>query len=167
MQISDLIPIGKLGIPPSRKDDFLIFRCKEDVSLDKLKDIFLVFPDHRVRYVTIDKVIGDKQNHFSIMETEVIDEIRNIKNVAVMLDPETWNCEISDSSNYLWNFKVKFKGELIGRVKSTLQNPGQTVLIVKTEQQDFMVPNVPEYVSEIDEKQKCIVLKNIEELLQL
>jgi ribosomal 30S subunit maturation factor RimM len=167
MQISDLIPIGKLGIPSSKKDNLLVFRSKQKISLENIKDIFLVFPDHRVRYVTIDKVTGSKKNQFSILETEVIAEMKNMRNVTVMLDPENWNKSVTDHPGDLLHFEVEYNGKIIGKVINLIRNPGQTVFNIKCKHHEFMVPNVPEYVFHINEERRCLILQNIEELLEL
>jgi ribosomal 30S subunit maturation factor RimM len=167
MQISDLIPIGKLGIPISQEDDFIIFRPRTKISLENLKDIFLVFPDHRVRYVTIDKVATTRKNRFRILETEVLEEMKNLKNVTVMLDQETWSRVNNEITGFLFNYKVEYKDKIIGKITTSFWNKEQLILVVKTNQHEFMVPKVPEFVSQIEEKQKLIVLKNIDELMQL
>ncbi|MDY6915306.1 MAG: hypothetical protein SVM86_03185, partial [Candidatus Cloacimonadota bacterium] len=128
MQISDLIPIGKLGISLDKKDGFLTFRSKESISLDKLKDIFLVFSDHRVRYVTIDKIAESSKNQFSILETEVLEEIENVKKVQVMLDPEVWENIRNISTNNFKGYDVYYKNKIIGKIVDTLYNPAQLVL---------------------------------------
>ncbi|MCD4819078.1 MAG: hypothetical protein K8S23_10345 [Candidatus Cloacimonetes bacterium] len=59
MEISDLIEIGKFGNRLT-EDGFIKFKKKTEFSSLKLsvKDIFLIFTDHSVRYVTIDNQIS-------------------------------------------------------------------------------------------------------------
>ena len=61
MQISDLVAIGKLGNSIDEKG-FISFRKNSNFQQSYLtqKDVFLLFKDHRVRYVSIDKVISEK-----------------------------------------------------------------------------------------------------------
>ena len=168
MQISDLIPIGKLGNSID-KNGFILFKKNSNFQpfyLD-LKDLFLVFTDHRVRYVTINKVIGENKLKIRFEEAEVIKQAAKAGKVQVML-PETDMEEIiaqHDSESDIDKFVI-FKNHQIGKVRDILETLAHEINVVMlTDGKEIMIPDVEFYISKKDKQN--IFVRNIEELLEL
>ena len=168
MQISDLIPIGKLGnsidkngfIPLKKNRNFQPF------YLD-LKDLFLVFTDYRVRYVTIDKVLEGNKLKIRFDETEVTKEASKAGKVQVMLSPDDMEEVIAqhDSESDIDKFVI-FKNHKIGKVVDIFETLAHEIHIVKlSDGKEIMIPDVEFYISKKDKQN--IYVKNIEGLLEL
>ena len=168
MQISDLIPIGKLGNSID-KNGFISFKKNRNFQtfyLD-LKDVFLVFTDYRVRYVTIDKVIGGNKLKIRFEETEVTKDAAKSGKVQVMLSSDDMEEVIAqhDSENDIDKFVI-FKNHKIGKVIDIFETLAHEIHIVKlTHGKEIMIPDVEFYISKKDKQN--IFVKNIEGLLEL
>ena len=168
MQISDLIPIGKLGNSID-KNGFISFKKNRNFQpfyLD-LKDLFLVFTDHRVRYVTIDKVIGGNKLKIRFEETEVTKEAAEHGKVQVMLSDEDMEEVLAkhDSESDIGKYVI-FQNQNIGFVVDILITPAHNILIVVlSDETEIMIPDVEFYISKKDKQN--IFVKNIEGLLEL
>ena len=168
MQISDLIPIGKLGNSID-KNGFISFKKNRNFQtfyLD-LKDVFLVFTDYRVRYVTIDKVLEGNKLKIRFDETEVTKEAATAGKVQVML-PETDMKEViaqHDSESDIDKFVI-FKNHKIGKIMDIFESLAHEIHIVKlTDGKEIMIPDVEFYISKKDKQN--VFVKNIEGLLEL
>jgi len=168
MQISDLIPIGKLGNSID-KNGFISFKKNRNFQpfyLD-LKDLFLVFTDHRVRYVTIDKVLEGNKLKIRFDETEVTKEAAKAGKVQVMLsntDVEEVIAQL-DSESDIDKFVI-FKNHKIGKVVDIFETLAHEIHIVKlSDGKEIMIPDVEFYISKKDKQN--VFVKNIEGLLEL
>ena len=168
MQISDLIPIGKLGnsIDKNGFISFKKYRNFQPFYLD-LKDLFLVFTDHRVRYVTIDKVLEGNKLKIRFDETEVTKEAAKAGKVQVMLsntDVEEVIAQL-DSESDIDKFVI-FKNHKIGKVVDIFETLAHEIHIVKlSDGKEIMIPDVEFYISKKDKQN--VFVKNIEGLLEL
>jgi len=168
MQISDLIPIGKLGNSID-KNGFISFKKNRNFQpfyLD-LKDLFLVFTDHRVRYVTIDKVLEGNKPKIRFEENEVTKEAAKAGKVQVMLSNTDVEEVIAqhDSESDVDKFVI-FKNHKIGKVKDILETLAHEIHIVKlADGKEIMIPDVEFYISK--KNKQNIYVKNIEGLLEL
>ena len=168
MQISDLFPIGKLGNSID-KNGFISFKKNRNFQtfyLD-LKDLFLIFTDHRVRYVTIDKVIGGNKLKIRLEETEVTKEAAEHGKVQVMISDEDMEEVLAkhDSENDIDKYVI-LKNHKIGKVVDILETSAHEIHIVKlTDGKEIMIPDVEFYISKKDKQN--IFVKNIEGLLEL
>jgi len=171
MTINDLIPIGKLG--KSLKDDpgFLIFKPGRKFMsfyLDS-KDIFLIFTDYRVRFVTIDSIREDKNIWIRLKEKDVTAEIIEARSVTVALpkdDIEQLHSQFED--DYIIGFQVQFNDKIIGSVIDVQDFGAHDIIVVKdTCEKEYMIPNVKQYIISIDKKNQLICVQNVEDLLTL
>lgn len=168
MQISDLIPIGRLGNFID-KNGFISFRKNQNFQSEylDLKDIFLIFTDNRVRYVTIDKVTGKNKLKIRFEETEVTKEAAEAGNVQVMLSQE--DMEKIHSQHDLKSDLEKlviFQNKNIGSVVDIMITPAHNILIVELQNEiEIMIPDVEFYIFKKDKQN--IYVQNIEELMDL
>ncbi len=171
MEISDLIEIGKFGNRLT-EDGFIKFKKKTEFSSLKLsvKDIFLIFTDHSVRYVTIDNQRSENGDYIKILEKDIIADVIDDGKVRVMLAPDDFD-ELIQETNFFpfYNYDVYFNKQIIGIVENYIENKMQNIFEIKLfeDQKEFMVPDVDNFVTEKNSEKQFIVLKNIEELLTL
>ena len=170
MQITDLVAIGKLGNSIDEKG-FISFRKNSNFQQSYLtqKDIFLLFKDHRVRYVSIDKVISEKRLKLRFLETEVTEEAAQSGGVRVTL-PKSDLVKFHRDADFInpVGMKVVFNKKELGNVIDFFNNSVQDILIVMTtENKEIMIPDVDYYVINKDKSNKMINVRNIRELLDL
>ncbi len=170
MQISDLVAIGKLGNTLDNKG-YISF--KKNSNFHPLyfnqKDVFLLFKDHRVRYVTIDKLINDKGIKLRFLETEVIEEVAKAGGVLVTL-PETDLVKSKKETGFIdpVGMKVFFNNKEIGNIIDFFNNSVYDILVVKTlDKKEIMIPDVDFYIANKDKVRNIIIVKNILGLLDL
>jgi ribosomal 30S subunit maturation factor RimM len=167
MKINDLIAIGKLG-NKLNSEGYIPFRKKEELVpfLLKTKDIFLLFTDHRVRYVTIE---NEQEDWLQLKENDITLEAVHDGNVQVLLAPEDyqlWN-DIVQIEPYL-NFAAWENNVMIGKICDYIYRPLQNLFEIELENgKTFYVPDVSEYVTSIDTTAKTIIFHNITELMFL
>jgi hypothetical protein len=93
MEISDLIIIGSLDYNHKRRSNYIRIESEFLHLLPKLKNIFLIFKDYRVRYGIIDiaEIISINTAKITFRDYELQEEFTGIKSVRVALDEEEIN----------------------------------------------------------------------------
>ncbi len=164
MQISDLVAIGKLGNKIDEKG-FIPFIKFTNFQLQYLTDVFLVFKDNRVRYVSIVETSSIRGFNVKLDDTEIAKNVAYTGNVKVMIA----QTEIMENSTKIEEFigkNVVFRNNKIGVVKNTFDNSAHIVLVVELKKgKELLVPAVDYYLEKVDDR--FIFLENIEELLNL
>ncbi|MDO9578025.1 MAG: hypothetical protein Q7J16_09080 [Candidatus Cloacimonadales bacterium] len=166
MQISDLVAIGKLG-KSIDSNGFIPFKEYRNFHLFFLEDIFLLFTDNRVRYVTVTEIDSKTSIKLKIDAEDILADAAQDGNVTVMLPQEDIDQMTNElSGEDLSGMKVFFQDRLLGIVVESFFNGAQEVITIESKDgKEIMVPLVDAYVVEIDEEK--IVLKNIEGFLEL
>lgn len=169
MQVSDLFLMGRLG---SKIDEYGFIQIRKSDAFQpdflSIRDVFLVFTDHRVRYVTV-KEFREKHGKlfFSIEETEVMEELFGERNVKIMTERNFSNGEQNESSSLI-GFQIVADNAILGFVEHVFDNGAHEILECKTAQQkDFMIPNVAFYIKKIDTIKRQLYVQNIDTLLTL
>lgn len=164
MKITDLIAIGKLGNKLNSKG-YIFFRIKDNSGSFSLpiKDVFLLFTDHRVRYVTIE----DEQDGWILLEER--DSMREAAldgNVQVMLAPEEyqrWN-DIAQIEPFL-QYQAIENDVTIGIICDYIKRPMQNLFEIEQDNgKTFYVPDSLPYVKSIDKVNKMIFFNDLTEL---
>ncbi|PID29746.1 MAG: hypothetical protein CSB55_01250 [Candidatus Cloacimonadota bacterium] len=165
MLITDLISAGRINPPDFKGYYRIVLNSDFEEFPAGITDLFLVFPDHRVRYVTIDNLKNESgQIRVKFLEDDVYSEINEFKKIRVMLDPRDYN--ISAMGFDPCGTEVFKDGCLIGEIIDFFDNSMQTVYTVRLScGKEFMVPDVERYVESVDEK--GIHVKNTDELIEL
>ncbi len=171
MTLDDLVVIGKLGNSNKAPEGFLRFKPNWNFRIFFLdiKDIFLVFPDHRVRYVTIEEI---RQNGFfwiRIKEKDVVDEITAFRSVEYRIPKSLSNeARYKNEDDFLIGMKVLADNVYIGNITDTFNNGAHNTLVVRKENNsELLIPVVNQYIELIDKKNHSVTVKNIEGLLNL
>ncbi|MFO7895918.1 MAG: hypothetical protein R6U84_03195 [Candidatus Cloacimonadales bacterium] len=168
MKISDLVKIGTLGNALD-KAGFIRFKLYPEFNEIVLDNLFLIFKNNKVRYVSVVQEDNDRGSRFLLDDTEVMTEAAEEKNVFIALTAEeiaryTTQLGIPD----LIGFQVLSAGQMVGEVIELLDNSAQKLLVVKSsEGHEFMIPLVERYIVEIDQLQKQIMTADIEQLIDL
>ncbi|MCF7792609.1 MAG: hypothetical protein K9N09_02075 [Candidatus Cloacimonetes bacterium] len=164
MLISDLVAIGKLGKSISKKG-FIPFKEFHNFQQYYLQDVFLLFTDYRVRYVSIVDI--DDRNNIKLDDKEIMQEAALDGNVQLMLPQE--DIERFQQENDLPVFvgkQVYFQQKCIGKVIDSFFNGAQEILEIEDfDGKLFMVPVVEKYLDQMEESK--IFLKDIEGFMSL
>jgi len=164
MLISDLVEIGKLG-KLMDEDGFIPFKPGIDFQPDFLENVFLVFKNNSVRYVTVEEVI--KNYRIKIDDSETAKLAADEGNVKVMLpkiEIETLNKEL-DIDDHVGK-EIIFKSEVIGKVIEILNNSIYDLLICElNDKQELMIPLLDKFILEINAE--SITVQCIEGLLKI
>jgi ribosomal 30S subunit maturation factor RimM len=164
MLINDLVAIGKLGKSVDKKG-FIPFKEFYNFQQFNLQDVFLLFTDNRVRYVSIVDI--DDRNNIKLDDDEIMQEAALDGNVSVMLAPEDFQKILQDNEIVVYVGKQIFSQKKhIGKVVESFHNGAQEVLEIETPDGGlFMVPLVEKYLEKMEEDK--IFLKDIEGFLEL
>jgi ribosomal 30S subunit maturation factor RimM len=164
MKVTDLIAIGKLGNKLNSKG-YIFFRKKDKSGSFSLpiKDVFLLFTDHRVRYVTIE----DEQDGWILLEErDLMQEAALDGNVQVMIAPEdyqTWN-EVAQIEPFL-DYQAVEKDVIVGKICDYITRPMQNLFeIEQADGKTFYVPDSLPFVISIDKTNKVILFSDLTEL---
>ncbi len=164
MKISDLISIGNLSAILD-SDGLVAFKPNHnfiDEFLD-IKDVFVVFTDNRVRYLTIEQILSENNKILlKFLEEEIFEEIAESTGVKLMLDSETASKYDSDFFNYE-EMKVVFEDKSVGKVTDSFSNSQYMIFNVEDETgKEFLIPNVEAYISKIDFENRVIYTNSID-----
>jgi len=102
MEISDLIKVGSLEFSrDSSKKVVLKLRTEFQHILTNNSEFFLIFKDHRVRYVAIsvEKIINNNCSYVKILDDDVAEEILLEDNLTICLSQDDIN-KSNDSDQY-------------------------------------------------------------------
>ena len=164
MLISDLVAIGKLG-KLIDENGFIPFKAGRDFHPDLLGNIFLVFRNNSVRYVTVEEVI--KNYRIKIDDSETAQSAADEGNVKVMLpkiEIESLNKEL-DIDDHVGKVII-FKSELIGKVVEILNNSVYDLLVCElNNKQELMIPLLDKFILEINDD--SITVQGIEGLMKI
>ena len=171
MTLDDLVEVGKLGNSNRAPEGFLRFQPNWNFHtyfLD-INDVFLVFTDHRVRYVTIEDIRQNKFFWIKIKESDVIDEVIASQSVQYCLPKSLIeNSQYQNDDDYLTGMEVVVDNNIIGIVTESFYNGAHNILVVNTsDQKEIMIPVVDQYVISIDKTRHIITTKNVKELIDL
>ncbi|MCK4980777.1 MAG: hypothetical protein KAS62_10295 [Candidatus Delongbacteria bacterium] len=164
MLISDLVAIGKLG-KLIDENGFIPFKPGKNFHPDLLGNIFLVFRNNSVRYVTVEEV---KNNYrIKIDDSETAQSAADEGNVKVMLpkiEIESIHKELGYDDHV--GEKIIFKSEVIGKVVEILNNSVYDLLVCElNNKQELMIPLLDKFILEI--KDDSITVQCIEGLLKI
>jgi len=171
MTLDDLVTIGKLGNSNKAHPGYL--RLKPDWNFQifflDIKNIFLVFPDHRVRYVTIEEVIKNKFFWIKIAELDVIEEIKEVRSVKYCLPADEINsARFSHEDDFFVGMKVSYNDKIIGSVIDSYNNGAHNNLVVDLYNGNSMqIPQVDRYIINVNRSERLLKVENIEGLMEL
>ncbi|HOE90680.1 MAG TPA: ribosome maturation factor RimM [Candidatus Cloacimonadota bacterium] len=170
MELNDLTIIGKLGfgdiikgwIPIRLNPDFLDY-------FERISHLFVIFTDHRVRYVTVKNAKIIKGKHYlKLVEPEIMLEIEKQTNLQAAIDQEIITELTSDEYYDPIGMKVMNNNMLFGEIIDWFSNNAQDVFVLKdNSDNELLIPDVDVYVQDIDYENRIIYTKNIEQLLNL
>ncbi|HPR16884.1 MAG TPA: hypothetical protein PLD62_01425 [Candidatus Cloacimonadota bacterium] len=164
MQISDLVAIGKLGNSLNKKGYIPFFEF-DDFRHFLLEDVFLLFTDNRVRYVSITDI--DNKGNLRFDDEEITREAAQDGDVQVMIAKADWGNKMQEIGlPVLVGKAVYLKKEYLGKVIDAFFNGAQQVMVILDQnEKEFMVPFVDHFIVKTESEK--IFLKNIEGLIDL
>ncbi|MEA2095401.1 MAG: hypothetical protein U9P73_01735 [Candidatus Cloacimonadota bacterium] len=164
MLISDLVAIGKLG-KLIDENGFIPFKPGKNFHPDLLENIFLIFRNNSVRYVTVEEVI--KNYRIKIDDSETAQAAADEGNVKVMLpkiEIESLKKEL-DIDDHVGK-EIIFNSEAIGKVIEILNNSVYDLLVCElNNKQELMIPLLDKFILEINDD--SITVQSIEGLLKI
>lgn len=170
MELSDLVVAGRLSFQVD-KDGFIPFKRMDKFvpALLRHRDVFLIFSNQRVFYVTIAKV---KQSLTKISlrfeEDDVAVEVSKHRKVLVAWDPLIVD-QVTLGPDYVnpVGFTAWNQMKEIGIVSAVSTQKSQRWLIINDNEKEYMIPEVEQYIQSIDIAKRTVVLQNVDELLTL
>ncbi len=171
MDIDDLVIIGKLGFNHKNKD-WINFKLNDEFCeyIDEIDELFLIFKDHRVRYVKVKRLAKrDNKLYFRLEDSDIYEELINQSDILIGLDPETID-KWEESEGYYdpLGMEVFYQDELIGKVIDWFNNGAQDVFVIELNNgKEIMIPEVEEFIDRIDTEKKWIYTKAIDDFLEL
>lgn len=162
MQISDLVAIGTLGNSIDEKG-FLSFHDQGKIDFEKLNNVFLIFTDHRVRYVSIIDKAQKKEKKLRIDDKEIAMETVKMGGAEIALP--YWELPQTDQEKLVGK-SIFFQKKKLGNVINLIKSNKQTTLIISNEKdQEIMIPYVEYYIDTVTDD--VIIIKNAESLLEI
>jgi ribosomal 30S subunit maturation factor RimM len=172
MTLDDLVCIGKLGNSSQAPEGFLQFKPGwnfREFFLEH-KDVFLIFPDYRVRYVTLEEVMHKKNFWLKIKEKDVIDEVLACRSVQYSLPKDIVNISrYQNETDFLIGMKVFDENQnYIGIITDMWHNGAHNTLVVAgQDNKEILIPQVDQYILSIDKNTCSVTAKNIQQLINL
>jgi ribosomal 30S subunit maturation factor RimM len=173
MEIQDLVSVGRLGTVID-KEDFVSFRKNDHFQpafFQDNPDVFLIFDKCIVFYVTIDRIrIEGKKTFLHFAEDGVIESVRNAGTTEVSYPDDMYRkIYVTDADIYdPIDMKAVFENQVIGTIEDYLENLGQRVLvIISNEGKEILVPEVDAFIENVDYEKRIIYFKDIQELIDL
>lgn len=170
MTIDDLVPLGKLSRSKRSDKEFLLFQPMQNFEPEffKNKDIFLLFKDHSVRYVTIEDISEDRNIWLKIEEKDVIKEVIDAGSAMICKPADEIDDHFSEKDRVLTGMKIICDGKLVASVSAVEYYGAHDVIhAVDNDGKEFMIPDVPDYVVKKDYDDLEITVKNIEQFREL
>jgi ribosomal 30S subunit maturation factor RimM len=164
MLISDLVTIGKLG-KVIDENGFIPFKAGKNFHLELLGNIFLVFRDNSVRYVTVEEVT--KNYRIKIDDSETAKHAADEGNVKVMI-PKIEIESLQEELGYDDHVgkSIIFNSEAIGKVIEILSNSVYDLLVCElNNKKELMIPLLDKFILEINDGN--ITVQCIEGLLKI
>lgn len=168
MNFSDLIKIGTLGNSIDR-NGMIRFKLLPQFIDIKLNDLFLIFKNNKVRYVSVINEDNSRGSRFILDDTESMAEAVEEKSVILALPKDEIDNKLLESETInLMDYSIFFGNRIIGEVIDSFDNSvHQTITILTDDGDDFMIPVVEKYILKIDPSEKMIIVQDIEELRDL
>lgn len=173
MEISDLVKIGSLEFSKNNPSGISI-KVKTEFQnlLSKLNKVFLIFKDHRVRYVTVKCVetTDDKKSYIQFTDSEIEDEIKSVNTVYVSLDKDEIE-SLDDSGEYFdpVGMKVVWREKEVAIIKDFFFNGAHDVYEIQMFDSDklVLIPDVEAFVTETNIDGNFIRVIDLDQFLEI
>ena len=168
MKITDLYHVATLGNKIDETGFVKINFIEEfDSFFTKFKDIFLVFKDYSVRYVTIKEVKQNRGYKIKLLEDELYDDIIADGKVKVCLEKKDIP-NLPAKILYEGFYVFSNTGEFLGKITDVLDGKFHNIFVISLDKnKEITVPNIEHFVNKIDLNKSRIYIKNYEELLDI
>lgn len=114
------------------------------------------------------KITNSKYNYLKLVEINGIEEAKKLIEMGVYLSEDDIIVDNTkkDYPNELGYSVIDFKtGEEIGIAVEIVPNPGNDLILVKTESGEFFIPFVDVFVKSFDEKEKKILVELLDGMI--
>lgn len=140
------------------------------ISEFKYKD--LVFKKGITLYIGRfkDKVVINSYRKHKIYDMLTFDGINNINDVLVYksefvyIDRDTLGSDVLLNEDLI-GYQVLINNKEIGKIVNIVNNRAHDILVVEHDEHKHMIPYVDEFIESIDKKERCIIIKEIEGLI--
>jgi len=167
MKIDDLIAVGSLGKILDKKGYFQ-FRRNQDLpqGFNTEKEVFLIFKDHRVRFVDVE-FSGNNEDKIKITDLYLVNEVVKAGEVKVGLALDNINdLRVKNGLLPSGEMKIIFDGKEIGILIDIFDNNAHEILVVELKNgKEIMIPYVDYFVTESSNEK--VLVKNIKDFLEL
>jgi ribosomal 30S subunit maturation factor RimM len=172
MEVSDLINIGKLRHDRQRKP-YIVIKKEYQHLLPKLRNTFLIFKDHRVRYVSVEilNTLGENKAYISINDSDVAKEASVEEFTFVSIDEDEIN-QLDDETTYYdpIGMKVSWNSKEVGEIIHFFNNGAHYVYEIQLydyDKQVVLIPDVDDFVIETNTEERFISVRDLDKFIYL
>jgi len=168
MEINDLVNIGKLKFNQTTKKPYIMVKKSYQHLLTKLNQVFLIFKDHRVRYVSIGfiKALNEDKAIMSINDVDILQEVSTEESVGVYL--EELELDNLDETYDPIGMKVYWNGEVVATIKHFFYNGAHYVYeLLMHDKSIVLIPDVERFVIETNIEERYIKVVDLDQFLNL
>jgi 16S rRNA processing protein RimM len=162
-----LVTLGEIASPYG-KNGAVVFRPEYDLKIDLLGDlkVFLAPPLAKINYLTVNKALArGKRLILFFKEITSINLAENIVGRKIQVDSDNFQKLIILSKESPIGFACVLEDKtVVGEVVDVIYTPAHRVLIIKRANNEILVPEVPEFVENIDYEEQIVFLKKQEYL---
>ena len=186
--ISKLVKIGKLKAVEFRKDKLgnngkktanesnkkhwqIVLVPEYQDYLGKLKSLYLIFKDHRVRYIKVDilRTIADNKALVTFDDEDLLQELISEDTLQVCLDEEELNS--LDTENLYYDpegMSVIWNDQNVGTIKDFFYNGAHYVYeITMDDGKLVLIPDVEAFVTETDIEKRFIRVVELDQFIDI
>ncbi|MBW6516563.1 MAG: hypothetical protein K0B81_08145 [Candidatus Cloacimonetes bacterium] len=170
MDTHNLIKIGRFGY--NYKDDGT-FEIRVYANFQacflSIDEFFVIINDEKIRFVVTEGLcLKGTRLTGKFQDQEIISELRKANKAWLAVDSETYDF-LSFSQEDLIGRELFYQDKKIGIIADIFNNRAHDVLVVTLNQDEksIMIPDVDEYVIKKDYENNKVVVKNIQELIDL
>ncbi len=166
----DLIKIGRFGynFQSDGRFELRVNNSFQD-SLLNLNEFFLLIDEEKVRFATVTELkLSGYRLTGRFRDSALVVELKKAKKVWFAIDQETYDAQVLPS-NKLIGLALFFDEKKIGVISEVFDNGAHDVLVVTLDEdgKNFMIPDVSEFVTEIDHTNHRVLAHNIQQLIDL
>ncbi len=166
----DLIKIGRFGYKFGEDGSFQIRITKNfQTGLLKMSEFFIIIDNQQIRFARTGQLRLDGMHLYGKFDDpEITGELKQVKKAWLAIDSETYENLLFPERGVI-GMSLWFQDQEIGQVADVFNNGAHDVLVVMLDSKDdsIMIPDVTEYIVDKDIAGKRVIVRNIQELLEL
>ncbi len=157
-----------MGKFDTKKEKYSLI-CEKNTDLNFIKQdefVFVIFSNGYIRYAKYSFEEDSNGSSFLGFDDYFVNKrIAETKKTVIAVSPDRYSIK-NNPSDILLNYDVLYEGKVIGSIVNINKQDDHLLITIDYQSKELLIPLVQDYLSEIDNINKCIYLQNISELLQ-